>query len=277
MTPTTQDSKDSKDSKNAHKLPRTRFWVTTLAAIVGQIAIVLGILLIGWHHFENFSIGVAAATLYLLIPYVAQMPSRLDHIIPAALIVWAIYAWRVPTLAGFLIGLAGAVSYYPGFLIPLWCGFYWSRGMYRFLIASLGTAAILLSLAIPLAGGIGPFVSQLGDIFGFVGVFNRNADSIWTMKSYTVWYRFPVLVLYCMMVLVLAFWPTVKNLGTLISSVAVLMLGAQFCQPFQGGLYMAWFLPMLILTVFRPNLEDRTARRAVAPVWRKSLLFPVKH
>jgi hypothetical protein len=41
------------------------------------------------------------------------------------------------------------------------------------------------------------------------------------------------------------------------------MLGSQFWHVPQGGLYMAWYLPLLILTVFRPNLEDRMAQSAV--------------
>jgi len=32
----------------------------------------------------------------------------------------------------------------------------------------------------------------------------------------------------------------------------------------EGGLYMAWFLPLMILVIFRPNLEDRIAIRALA-------------
>jgi hypothetical protein len=41
------------------------------------------------------------------------------------------------------------------------------------------------------------------------------------------------------------------------------MLASQFCQTFEGGLYMAWYLPLLVLTSFRPNLEDRVALSAV--------------
>jgi len=41
------------------------------------------------------------------------------------------------------------------------------------------------------------------------------------------------------------------------------MLAAQFCRAFEGGLYMAWYLPLLLLTSFRPNLEDRVASSAV--------------
>lgn len=41
------------------------------------------------------------------------------------------------------------------------------------------------------------------------------------------------------------------------------MLGTQFWHPYEGGLYMGWYLPLLVLTVFRPNLEDRVALTAV--------------
>ena len=47
------------------------------------------------------------------------------------------------------------------------------------------------------------------------------------------------------------------------------MLATQFWLANHGGLYMAWYLPLLILTVFRPNLEDRMALSAVQPVWRR--------
>ena len=41
------------------------------------------------------------------------------------------------------------------------------------------------------------------------------------------------------------------------------MLAAQFIKIYEGGLYMAWYLPLLVLTIFRPNLEDRIASSAV--------------
>ena len=37
------------------------------------------------------------------------------------------------------------------------------------------------------------------------------------------------------------------------------MVGTQFWHGYGGGLYMAWFLPLILLTIFRPNLEDRVA------------------
>ena len=40
---------------------------------------------------------------------------------------------------------------------------------------------------------------------------------------------------------------------------AAVMLGTQFWHPGAGGIYVGWYLPLLLLTVFRPNLEDRVA------------------
>ncbi|MDO4569201.1 MAG: hypothetical protein Q4D38_02330 [Planctomycetia bacterium] len=248
---------------NDANFPYGQFWLTFLAAVAGQIAIAVGLMLTGWRHFENFATGVAAATLYLLIPYAAQMPSRLDHIIPGALLVWAVFCWHRPALAGILLGTAAALAYYPVFLIPLWCSFYLSKGLYRFAIPALSVMVALFCLAIPLAGGWENFFEQSGDIFGFVGLFIRSADGIWESEPHSVFYRAPVLVTYMILVCLLAFWPAQKNLGTLLSSSAALMVGAQFCQPFQGGMYMAWFLPFMILVIFRPNLENRTAKRVI--------------
>ncbi|MBQ6109519.1 MAG: hypothetical protein IJK97_14995, partial [Thermoguttaceae bacterium] len=243
--------------------PITQIRLTIFLSILAQLAIVLGIVLVSWKHFENFNTGIAAATLYMLLPYVAQMPSRLDHLIPAALLVWAVFSWRLPSLAGILLGTAAALSYYPIFLIPLWCAFYWSKGFWRFFIMSLGTFLLLIAISIPLSGGWNAFLAQSGDIFGCVGLFSRNAAGFWDISEHSVFYRLPVIAIYLVLVFILTFWPSQKNFGTLMSSSAALMAGAQFCHPFQGGTYMAWFLPLMILVIFRPNLENRTAARGI--------------
>ena len=65
----------------------------------------------------------------------------------------------------------------------------------------------------------------------------------------------------------MAFWPARKNLGTLLSCSAAVLLGAQFWHDHEGGLYLGWYLPLLVLTVFRPNLEDRIALAALNESW----------
>ena len=48
---------------------------------------------------------------------------------------------------------------------------------------------------------------------------------------------------------------------------AAVMLGVQFWHPGTGGLFMAWYLPLLLLTIFRPNLEDRVALSVLGEGW----------
>jgi hypothetical protein len=66
----------------------------------------------------------------------------------------------------------------------------------------------------------------------------------------------------------LALWPAQKNLGTLMSCSAVVLLATQFWVADRGGVYLAWYLPLLLLTIFRPNLEDRVALSVLGEGWR---------
>ena len=76
-------------------------------------------------------------------------------------------------------------------------------------------------------------------------------------------YRYPILAAHVGLSLSMALWPAQKNLGTLISYSAAVMLGTQFWHAHSGGLALAWYLPLLLLTIFRPNLEDRVATAVV--------------
>ena len=38
---------------------------------------------------------------------------------------------------------------------------------------------------------------------------------------------------------------------------AATLIGIQFWYADQGGVYVLWYLPLLLLVVFRPNLADR--------------------
>ncbi len=236
-------------------------------AILGHLAVVIGIVLIGYRHFDNIQTGIAAASLYLLLPYTAQMTARLDHVIPAALLVWAVQSYRRPVVAGILIGLAAGLIFYPLFLLPLWCGFYWRRGLYRFLI---GVTAGLLAAVICLActpGGLGSLGEPLQQMFGWTGTVWSDLAGFWNRDYHEPAFRIPVIAAFMALCGGLALWPAQKNLGTLLSCSAAVMLGVQFWHPYHGGLYMAWYLPLLLLTVFRPNLEDRVALSALSEGW----------
>lgn len=239
---------------------------TRTVAILGHLAIVIGIVLIGYRHFGNAQTGVAAASLYLLLPYTSQVTGRVDHVIPAVFLVWAIEAYRRPLAAGILIGLAGGLIFYPLFLVPLWLSFYWHRGGARFVVGVVSALLFLIALLAFSPGHLGSFGGQLQEMFGVTSLSLELPDGFW--KTHEQAYRIPVLAGFLALCGGLALWPAQKNLGTLLSCSAAVLLGVQFWHAHQGGLYMGWYLPLLVLTIFRPNLEDRVALTAVSEDWR---------
>jgi hypothetical protein len=239
--------------------------------ILAHLAVVMGLVLVGYRHFDNIHTGVAVGTLYLLFFYTSQMTGQVEHVAPAALLVWAFVAYRRPLVAGMLVGLAAGAIYYPLFLLPLWCGFYWQRGVVRFLFGMLLALAIMVGLLAATAGSMDVFLAQLRLMFGVRDPFNVPCIGFWEFHE-SGW-RIPVLAAYVCLCGSLAIWPPQKNLGTLLGCSAAVMIAAQFWHANQGGIYIAWYLPLLLLTIFRPNLEDRVALTAVRDLrwpWRRS-------
>jgi hypothetical protein len=242
-------------------------------AILAHLAIVIGMTLIGHQHFGNFKAGAGCATLYLLLPYTAQMTGRVDHVLPAALLVWAVLMYRRPLVAGVCLGLAAGLVYYPAFLLPLWLGFYRQRGLARF---ATGVGSTLAALTVLLMlGGSEQFSQRLIQMYGLWSPLIDNLEGVWGLGWQPIW-RLPVLVAFILLAGLYSFWPRQKNLGTLMSCSATLMVAAQFWHGFGGGLFVAWFLPLMLLTVFRPNLEDRVALKVIGGGGQARRLAPKK-
>ncbi|MBC18691.1 MAG: hypothetical protein CMJ74_00335 [Planctomycetaceae bacterium] len=225
-------------------------------AILSHLAVIIGMVLIGYRHFENIKTGIGAAVLYLLLPYTAEMTGRVAHVLPAALLVWAVVTYRRPILSGFFLGLAIGVIYYPLFLLPLWISFYWRRGVLRF----CGGVFFALALSIGILAIYSSNDAFLADVQQMLGIATpklTNLEGFW--QHVDAVYRLPVIATFVALGGSFAIWPPQKNLGTLMSCSAAMMLGCQFWNAHGGGLYMAWYLPLLLLTIFRPNLEDRVA------------------
>jgi len=193
------------------------------------------------------------------MPYTAEMTGRIIHILPAAALVWAVVCYRRPGLAGIFIGLAMGLAYYPLFLLPLWFSFYWHRGVRGFLI---GFVVMLAALALTLvftSATPAHYFENLQAMFGAWTPIMENLNGIWEKGSLDASFRIPIIAAFICMSLSFAVWPAQKNLGTLLSCSAALMIAVQFWHGFDGGLLMAWYLPLALLAMFRPNLEDRTA------------------
>jgi hypothetical protein len=235
-------------------------------AIISHLAVVFGMIAIGYRHFDNIQMGIGAATLYLMLPYTSQMTGRVDHVLPAALLVWAILCYRRPLPAGMFIGLAIGVMYYPLFLLPLWVSFYWQRGLMRFVLGVLITlCGSVLSLVL-VSADFADFMAKVQGMFGIWLPVMDRLQGVWGLGWEPV-YRLPVLAAFFAISGAMAIWPPQKNLGTLLSCSAAIMVATQFWHGYGGGLYVAWYLPLLLLTIFRPNLEDRVALTVLGESW----------
>lgn len=69
-------------------------------------------------------------------------------------------------------------------------------------------------------------------------------------------YRVPVFVASMALIGLSLFWPRPKNLGHVVALSAAVLISFQFWYADRGGVYVLWFLPLLLLLVFRPNLTE---------------------
>jgi hypothetical protein len=238
------------------------FWVKRTLAILCHLAVVAGLAFIGWRHFQDASAGMAAATFYLLLPYTAYHVGLVEHVWPTALLIWAVAAYRSPTLAGILLGFASGIGYFPALVFPVWLSFYWRRGAGRFTGAFLATAGLCLAAV----GGVLWMGGELAESLQSVLVLSDwqpwrepTPDTVgfWTGIQWAWAYRMPVFIAYLALVATTLFWPVPKNLAHVLALSAAALIGTQFWYANQGGVYVLWYLPLLLLLVFRPNLSDR--------------------
>jgi hypothetical protein len=259
--------------------PPLHVWVERGLAMLCHLSVVVGIVLIGWRHFDDFHTGVAAATCYLLLPYTyLLMPAtvlgagdwRWMSALPMALMIWSVFCYRRPILAGCFLGLAAGSLLFPVVTLPVWLSFYWRRGATRFAVAFLLSAGLYLGVIGLLLwlGGMGPQV----------------LPPEWALENWQPWrdlpahlfgfwqgiywaYCIPVFVVYVTFALATLFWPAPKNLAHVLALSSALLIGIQFWYADRGGLHVLWYLPFLLLMVFRPNLTSAQPPRPRADDW----------
>ena len=238
-------------------------WAVAALAFAGHAAVSLGLFFVAWRHFQDLAAGMAAVTFYLMLPYTGLYVGHLNHVLPMALFLGTLLAYRYPTLTGGVLGMATAATYFPVFVLPIWLSFYRGRGAGRFLIAFLFMLALCLcNIALTLwqndelersiqmaldSGAWLPWKAPQASLEGF-----------WTGVHWA--YRIPVFLVFLSFVLATTFWPAPKNLAHVIALSAAVFIGLQWWCADQGGVYILWYVPLLLLLVFRPNLQDRTAQ-----------------
>jgi hypothetical protein len=72
-------------------------------------------------------------------------------------------------------------------------------------------------------------------------------------------YRMPVFAVFLVMVGLLSWWPKVRTIEPLLARSGAVIVAMQFWYPQDGGVYLLWYLPLLLTVVFRPTLGQLTA------------------
>jgi hypothetical protein len=233
------------------------FWVTRLVAIGLHLTVVIALFLIGTRHFRDPTAGVGMGCLYLMLPYTGAHVSQVHHVWPVVFILWAVYAYRRPTAAGSLLGVAAGSAFFPFLLFPLWFGFYRGRGSVRFAVGFLLAAGISLGITAALllmSGELRQYLNVTMSLSDWQAWKPPHMEGLWYGSHWA--YRLPVFIAYMAFIVLTMFWPTPRNLAQVIAQSAAVVIGIQFWYADQGGVYVLWYLPLVLLMMFRPNLVD---------------------
>lgn len=228
-----------------------------ILAILAHVAVITGLWFIGRNLFADRTLGLAMATLYLLLPCTAYNVGEFNHVLPTALIVWAFVYYRQPVVSGILLGLACGTLLFPLFLLPIWAAYYGRKGSLRFISALLGVACVLLaSLALTSIDSNSFLRKTIGTINVVFSGFSNLPDQggFWAEVDYLSVYRLPVMVAYFVMLLVMTLWPKERSVEVLIAQSAAAVVGTQLWYTQKGGVYLLWYLPLMLMVIFRPRL-----------------------
>jgi hypothetical protein len=106
-----------------------------------------------------------------------------------------------------------------------------------------------------LDGSLAASLTQTFGLSDWQPQLRPETESYWTGVHWP--YRIAVFVVYAFFVVTFAFWPAPKDLAHLLALLAAVLIGLQFWYADHGGVYVLWYLPLVLLVVFRPNLSDR--------------------
>jgi hypothetical protein len=188
------------------------------------------------------------------------------HVLPAALIIWAVVCYQRPTIAGSLLGLACGTMFFAAFLLPIWIAFYWKRGAIRFTGAVASVTAVLIASLMITSADTASFTRQIIGSIDWSALRFQGGEGLGFWLLYDAAYRIPVFATFCISLVMLTIWPLEKNLEHLLAHSAAIIVATQFWYPNEGGIYILWYLPLVLTVVFRPRLSAYPRQIVSEPV-----------
>ncbi len=235
-----------------------------ILVVVAHTFVVLGLLTIGRQHFASLQIGFSMSCLYLLLPCTAVNVHELNHVLPAACLVWAIASYRNPVVSGVLLGLASGTLFFAAFLLPLWAVFYGKKGGLRFVVSVLGIGAVLITSLLLISGDASSFTNKLVTTANWTAyrlLDDSPTDGDATLSQLFI--RIPMAAIFFVMLTAMTVLPRPRNLENLLSNSTCLVVAAQMWYPDDIGTYVLWYLPLFLIVIFRPRLDRFTPPEAV--------------
>lgn len=230
--------------------------VAQILVVISHLAVVLGLLYIGKYHFSSEQLGLSMSCLYLLLPCTAFHVHQLSHVLPGACLTWAIASYRKPVVSGVLLGLACGTLFFAVFLLPLWAAFYGRRGALRFGLSLICVAAVLVGCLLLTSSNADSFVGKLVMTMNWTVYRLLDEASLAAQTPFgQIFVRIPLAALFFVMLTAMTVLPRPRNLENLLANSAALVVAAQLWYPDDIGTYVLWYLPLLLLVIFRPRLD----------------------
>ena len=253
------------------------FLPAKLLVLVFDLALLIGLLVIG-RQSESVQLGLVIALVYAVSGLtIARDLLFISHVAPTTCVVLAIACRRHAIASGVLLGCGAAILFWPAFLIPLWLGYFGSRGLGPLLksavaITVVGLTAVaavwLFTEPVEHRGPLTVFLDstwrhQEGggpyshSEFGLWGQWIRrqpgSAREIDTVKKIVCASYFAL----CLLPTVFVFRRQPVPAMTLIALSAFFALGLQFWKTHGGGLYTGWYFPLTVATLFATGSHEK--------------------
>ena len=241
-------------------------WIARGLVITAHTLVVLGLLAISRWHFSSLQLGVSMSCLYLLLPCTGVYVHQLSHVLPAACLIWAFASYRKPVIAGILLGFASGTLFFAGFLLPLWAVFYGRRGGLRFLISVMAVVAILVTSLMFISRDASSFTNKLITTANWT-VYRLLQDPVAGVDTNVshLMIRIIMAALFFVILTAMTVLPRPRNLENLLANSTCLIVAAQLWYPDDIGHYVIWYLPLLLLVIFRPRLDHLIPPRGEEP------------